>query len=328
MSDSPNPESPVQPVLVLLGHPIGGNPTQYMMEKALNHHHCDWRYLTVDVCPENLEDAVRGIRGLGFSGGHCDLPHKESVIPLLDRLTERAELIGAVNVIFREGGVKPAPQARTITLGELEAVARLHVRAGRDLASIVSNRLQAKRARDWKNVRIAVTLARPPASAPAPVDPSAKGPLVWTRLGMRTTWLFSAWGPMAEVEMGDVPGDHPGMFVRAGPYVRTMTALDARPLAKSRRILITLCGRCENTGMVFSKDRRTVGRKWGRAPVRIEPRGERLFGLPGEWPRNFKCYALAPDGTPSQEVSIDGKGDEWISLSPEYKTMWYLLTRE
>jgi hypothetical protein len=80
--------------------------------------------------------------------------------------------------------------------------------------------------------------------------------------------------------------------------------------------------------MAFSKDRRTVGRKWGRAPVRIESRGERLFCLPGEWPRGFKCYALAPDGTAWEELAIDGKGDEWVSLQAKHKTMWYLLRRE
>ncbi|MEE9603749.1 MAG: shikimate dehydrogenase [Thermoguttaceae bacterium] len=93
---------PVQPVLVLLSHPVSGNPTQYMMEKALAHHQLDWRYLSLDVSPENIEDAIRGIRAMGFSGGHCADPHKQTVPALLDRLTEKAEMIGAVNLIFRE----------------------------------------------------------------------------------------------------------------------------------------------------------------------------------------------------------------------------------
>ena len=94
--------TPDQSVLVLLSHPVDGNPTQYMMEKALAHHQLDWRYLSLDISPEDLEDAVRGIRGLGFAGGHCAGPYKLSVIPLLNRLTEKAEMIGAVNLIFRE----------------------------------------------------------------------------------------------------------------------------------------------------------------------------------------------------------------------------------
>jgi hypothetical protein len=50
----------------------------------------------------------------------------------------------------------------------------------------------------------------------------------------------------------------------------TVTALDGKSLDQSGRILITACGRCENTGMQFSEDRRTVGRNWGDAPVQIE----------------------------------------------------------
>lgn len=94
--------APAQPVLVLLSHPVHGNPTQYMMEKALEHHELDWRYLSLDIAAEDLEDAVRGIRGLGFAGGHCAEPYKQSVIPLLNRVSEKAEMIGAVNLIIRE----------------------------------------------------------------------------------------------------------------------------------------------------------------------------------------------------------------------------------
>ncbi len=93
----------VQPILVLLGHPIAGNPTQFMMERAFARHEMDWRYLSVEVLPEDLGDAVRGIRAMGFRGGHCADPHKEAILPLLDRLGEVARHTGAVNLLIREG---------------------------------------------------------------------------------------------------------------------------------------------------------------------------------------------------------------------------------
>jgi shikimate dehydrogenase len=74
-----------------------------MLEKAFAHHDLDWRYLTFEVVPENLGDAMRGLRALGFRGGHCADPHKQAVIPLLDRTTDTAAMIGAVNLIFRDG---------------------------------------------------------------------------------------------------------------------------------------------------------------------------------------------------------------------------------
>ncbi len=92
----------VQPLLALLASHVGGNPTQYMFEQAFAHHDLDWRYLTFEIAPENLGDAVRGLRALGFRGGHCADPHKQAVLPWLDRTTETAAMVGAVNLIFRE----------------------------------------------------------------------------------------------------------------------------------------------------------------------------------------------------------------------------------
>jgi shikimate dehydrogenase len=99
----PMPSSAVQPLLALLACPVGGNPTQYMIEKAVAHHDLDWRYLTFEVGADELGDAVRGLRALGFRGAHCAPPHKQAVAALLDRTTDTAAMIGAVNLIFREG---------------------------------------------------------------------------------------------------------------------------------------------------------------------------------------------------------------------------------
>jgi hypothetical protein len=103
----------------------------------------------------------------------------------------------------------------------------------------------------------------------------------------------------------------------------TVTALDNEPLDQSEKILITACGRCENTGMKFSEDRRTVGRNWGGPPVRIEP-VEGTLVLNGIW----TCQALGPDGLPKRRVGVlSEEMQSHITLSPQYETMWYLLTR-
>jgi shikimate dehydrogenase len=92
----------VQPLLALIASHVGGNPTQYMFEKAFLHHDLDWRFLTFEVKPENLGDAVRGLRALGFRGGLCSASHKQAVLPCLDRTTDAAAMNGAANFIFRE----------------------------------------------------------------------------------------------------------------------------------------------------------------------------------------------------------------------------------
>ena len=97
------PKSPLQEICALIGQDVAGNPTQYMMEKLFIHHGLDWRYLTLDVAPRNLGDAIRGIRALGFRGANITKPHKVPVIEYLDRLSDAAALIGAVNCITRDG---------------------------------------------------------------------------------------------------------------------------------------------------------------------------------------------------------------------------------
>jgi len=93
----------LQPILILLSQSAAGNPSQYMVEKAFAKAELDWRYLSAEVTADQLEDAVRGIRALGFQGGNCARPHNRAVAPLLDRLEGTAERIGAVNFIRRDG---------------------------------------------------------------------------------------------------------------------------------------------------------------------------------------------------------------------------------
>lgn len=97
------PHAALQEICVLFGQPVAGNPTQYMIEKAFAHHGLDWRYLTLEVAPEDLADAVRGLRAMGFRGGNITAPHKVAVLEHLDRLSAAAALMGAVNCIVREG---------------------------------------------------------------------------------------------------------------------------------------------------------------------------------------------------------------------------------
>ena len=137
-------------------------------------------------------------------------------------------------------------------------------------------------------------------------------------------------------QIGHVPKDQTGRLFhcdRPGFAVFVMSSLDGSSLGESNRVLITACGRCENTDMKFTPDRRSVGRNWGKAPVQIEP-VEGVLSLlsltlakQGKW----QCRALKPDGTAGEEVPVTpGKGGEppSITLAAKYKTMWYLLTRE
>jgi shikimate dehydrogenase len=93
-----------QELVGVLGQPVAENPTQPMIEAAFAHHGLAWRYLTIEVAPADLGDAVRGARAMGFAGFNCTIPHKVAVVEHLDELGESARLIGAVNTVVARDG--------------------------------------------------------------------------------------------------------------------------------------------------------------------------------------------------------------------------------
>lgn len=80
-----------------------GNPSVAMIEAAFAHHGLLWRYVNMEVTPEDLGAAVRGAKAMGLRGFNCSLPHKVAVIPHLDGLGESAAVMGAVNCVVRRG---------------------------------------------------------------------------------------------------------------------------------------------------------------------------------------------------------------------------------
>jgi len=84
--------------------PAAENPTVAMVEAAYRHHGLDARYINCEVAPEDLGDAVRGARAMGWAGFNCSIPHKVAVIEHLDGLAASAAVIGAVNCAVRRDG--------------------------------------------------------------------------------------------------------------------------------------------------------------------------------------------------------------------------------
>ncbi len=98
------PKSFKQELVGVFGFPVAENPTQAMIEPAFAELGLDWRYLTVEVRPDQLADAVRGARAMNWRGFNCTIPHKVAVIEYLDRLSPTAEIIGAVNCVVASDG--------------------------------------------------------------------------------------------------------------------------------------------------------------------------------------------------------------------------------
>ncbi len=87
----------------VLGYPVAENPTCVMQEAAFAELGLEWSYLTIEVKPEDLPDAMRGVRAFGMKGINLTIPHKVAVMPLLDEISPDATQIGAVNTVRRVG---------------------------------------------------------------------------------------------------------------------------------------------------------------------------------------------------------------------------------
>jgi len=253
--------------------------------------------------------------------------------------------------IFREAVVSPVEGRLVAALAAssdiVRHLAQLHLTYDGDMFDAVSAACGATRQAVLSN-QLYVSLR--PSSA---VEPTVQSPtkLTWSVENGKGSYFV---GAGADVLAGDTAKFVQARIDSPAYAVITATPLDGALWWNSKKILVTACGRCENTGMKFSDDRRTVGRDWGGPPVQIEavqgsvtvptgPVGNSLLGAAarggtgisngtGQW----KCQALGPDGMPSQQVAVRIEGEQnpagdgqrhTVELSPKYKTMWYLLTR-
>lgn len=85
--------------------PAAENPTVAMIEAAYRYHGLHFRYINCQVSPQNLLDAVKGAKAMGWVGFNCSIPHKVNVIQYLDDLADSARIIGAVNTVVSRNGL-------------------------------------------------------------------------------------------------------------------------------------------------------------------------------------------------------------------------------
>jgi shikimate dehydrogenase len=83
----------------VIGNPIAHSLSPLMHEAGYKALGIEARYLKFKVEADKLQEAVLGLRALGFSGCNVTIPHKERVLGYLDELTIEAKRAGAVNTI-------------------------------------------------------------------------------------------------------------------------------------------------------------------------------------------------------------------------------------
>jgi shikimate dehydrogenase len=86
----------------LVGWPVAHSRSPTIHNYWLDHYKIPGRYVLLPVPPEKLSIALPGLAALGFRGCNVTTPHKQAVMPMLDRVDELARRIDAVNTIVVE----------------------------------------------------------------------------------------------------------------------------------------------------------------------------------------------------------------------------------
>lgn len=91
-------------VLGIFGDPVAHSLSPVMHNAALQLCGIDAVYVPFHVAPNDLAAAVAGMRALQLWGLSITVPHKETILPLLDEVDAFALQIGAVNTVVNRSG--------------------------------------------------------------------------------------------------------------------------------------------------------------------------------------------------------------------------------
>ena len=89
----------------LIATPIRHSSSPRMHNEAFAKLGLDYAYLSFEVGNEELEDTIKGFRAMKVRGSNVSMPNKTVVHKYLDKLSDAAQMCGAVNTIVNDDGV-------------------------------------------------------------------------------------------------------------------------------------------------------------------------------------------------------------------------------
>ncbi|MSQ12931.1 MAG: shikimate dehydrogenase [Dehalococcoidia bacterium] len=90
--------------LGIIGYPLGHTLSPVFQQAALDACGIDARYVAWETPPDRLAERLRELRVPDVLGFNVTVPHKETVIPLLDTISDWAGDLGAVNTVVSRDG--------------------------------------------------------------------------------------------------------------------------------------------------------------------------------------------------------------------------------
>jgi shikimate dehydrogenase len=91
-------------IVGLLGHPIKHTFSPFIHNVSFEMKKMDYIYLPFDIPPANLKNALKGVVALGIKGFNVTIPHKESILELMNDVSEEASIVGSVNTVVNDLG--------------------------------------------------------------------------------------------------------------------------------------------------------------------------------------------------------------------------------
>jgi len=88
----------------VIGDPIEHTLSPTIHNAAFNHLELDFVFLAFRVKAADLENAIRGMRGLGIHGLNVTMPHKSTVIGYLDEVDSTVKFLGSANTVLNKNG--------------------------------------------------------------------------------------------------------------------------------------------------------------------------------------------------------------------------------
>lgn len=131
----------LQEVIALLGHPAAGTPAQYLFERVVVGDSLDWRFVTLEVQPEQLAAAFAGLEAMNFRGCLLAGLLQQPAVELLPAISPAARFAGGCSLVERTSdGLRGH---LTSGRGLVEAV-RLHTDPAATAAVIIGSGLLAR----------------------------------------------------------------------------------------------------------------------------------------------------------------------------------------
>lgn len=88
----------------VIGHPIGHTMSPFIHKRLFALSGINAEYGVMDISPENLkaeyESTLKQLDGFNIT-----IPHKQNIIPLIDRIDKKAKMYGSVNTVSIKDGI-------------------------------------------------------------------------------------------------------------------------------------------------------------------------------------------------------------------------------